>query len=303
MVRKLRFFQLLTALSLMAFPFAARATDLSNTLTGAVSDGAASIPYRLFQPTLTDPSEKLPLILFLHGMGDRGTDNVGQTYWMNNLAAKTSSGQYAAYVLAPQINTNMWFAGNSGTPSEAMSLTLQALHQAMQNPNVDTSRIYVTGVSMGGMGTWDILRRDPSLFAAAVPMSGGGDPSTADAIKNIPIWAFHGSADDVVPVDSTRAMIQALKDAGGSPNYTEVDGGGHYIWPEIYQDANNTLYPWLFSQHLGEIDPSLIPPATMETASITSAQVVAAAAPVPEPAAIGLVAIGGLALLARRRAK
>jgi predicted peptidase len=302
MVRNLRYFHFLIAFSIMAFPGASRATDLSNTITGTVSDGTASIPYRLFQPTVTDPSEKLPLILFLHGMGDRGTDNVGQTYWMNNLAAKTSGGQYAAYVLAPQINTNMWFASGSSTPSEAMSLTLQALHQAMSNPNVDTSRIYVTGVSMGGMGTWDILRRDPSVFAAAVPMSGGGDPSTADTIKNIPIWAFHGSADDVVSVDSTRAMIQALQDAGGSPNYTEVDGGGHYIWPEIYQDANDTLYPWLFSQHLpGAADPSLVPMTSMETASITSAQVVAAVTPVPEPGALGLLAMGGLTLLARRR--
>jgi predicted peptidase len=286
--------------------FEVGATVLTNSITGSVSDGSASIPYRLFQPELSSPTEKVPLILFLHGMGDRGTDNVGQTYWMNNLAAKTGSGQYAAYVLAPQINTNMWFASNSDTPSEAMSLTLKALHQAMKNPNVDASRIYVTGVSMGSFGTWDILRRDPSLFAAAVPMSGGGDPSTAAAIKNVPVWAFHGSADTTVPVESTRGMINALTAAGGTPKYTEVAGGDHYIWPAIYADAGNTLYPWLFSQHLGEatagsasVAPALSPSVAVQTIRAAVASVSPAA--VPEPASIGLIAIATVALLHRRR--
>ena len=219
-------------------------------------------------------------------------------------AAKTSSGQYAAYVLAPQINTSMWFSSNSNTPSEAMSLTLQALHQAMNNPNVDTSRIYVTGVSMGGFGTWDILRRDPKTFAAAVPMSGGGDPSTASAIKDTPIWAFHGSADNVVSVDTTRNMVQALKDAGGSPNYTEVAGGGHVIWPEMYQDVGNTLYSWLFSQRLGNgVDPTLVPVPVAASSSAVAQQpeVVAAVVSVPEPTSIGLLLLGGVTLLRRNR--
>ena len=306
MLKNMRFSLGCILLLLSSVSLEARATDLSNSVAGSVSDGSASIPYRLFQPQLTSASEKVPLILFLHGLGDRGTDNVGQSYWMNNLAAKTGSGQYAAYVLAPQINTNMWFSSNSDTPTEAMSLTLKALHQAMKNPNVDTSRIYVTGVSMGSFGTWDILRRDPSLFAAAVPMSGGGDTSTAAAIKNVPVWAFHGSADNVVPVESTRSMVKALTDAGGSPKYTEVAGGDHFIWPTIYADASNTLYPWLFSQHLGETSAaaaSLVPALTPSIAAPVfkaAAQVVAAPA-VPEPASLGLIAFGGLALLARRR--
>ena len=308
MYQNLRQLVALVALASFAVAGSSRATDLSNSITGSVSDGVASIPYRLFEPQAPVAGEKLPLILFLHGMGDRGTDNVGQTYWMNNLASKTQSGQYAAYVLAPQINQNMWFSSNSSKASEAMSLTLQAVHQAMSNPNIDTSRIYVTGVSMGSFGTWDILRRDPSLFAAAVPMSGGGDPTTAGAIKNVPIWAFHGSADDVVSVDTTRNMIQALKDAGGSPNYTEVAGGDHYIWPEVYQDASNTLYSWLFSQHLGETDPSLMAaPSLTETpaapAMMTSAAVTSAVVATPEPTCLGLLALGAVALLKRRSSR
>lgn len=304
MFRKLCFLIGSVSLSMLSAAPIKAAADVSNSIVGSVSDGTASIPYRLFQPQGEAPGQKVPLILYLHGMGERGTDNVTQTTWMGNLAAKTSSGQYAAYVLAPQINTSMWFSSNSSTPSEAMSLTLQALHQAMNNPNVDTSRIYVTGVSMGGFGTWDILRRDPNTFAAAVPMSGGGDPSTASAIKDTPIWAFHGSADNVVSVDTTRNMIAALKDAGGSPNYTEVAGGGHVIWPEMYQDAGNTLYSWLFSQRLGNgVDPTLVPEPVAASSSEAVAQVEVAAAvvAVPEPTSIGLMLLGGITLLRRNR--
>jgi predicted peptidase len=285
--------------TLVALP-AAAATDLSNSITGSVSDGAASINYRLFQPQGVTAGEKVPLVLFLHGMGDRGTDNVGQTYWMGQLQQHTSSGQYAAYVLAPQIDSSMWFSSNSSTPTEAMKLTISALKQAMADPHVDTSRIYVTGVSMGSFGTWDILRREPNLFAAAVPMSGGGDPSTASTIKDVPIWAFHGSADDVVNVQSTRDMVAALEAVGGNVKYTEVEGGDHFIWPQIYGDASNTLYSWLFSQHLSEgLDTTLAAASLMQAAPSLSVAVTTATA-VPEPASIGLIAVGGMILLKRR---
>ena len=304
MFQKLCFLIGVVAVSMLPFASGVRATDLSHTIAGLVSDGTASIPYRLFQPQTEAPGQKVPLILFLQGMGDRGTDNVSQTNWMNNLASKTSSGPYAAYVLAPQISTSMWFSTSSNTPTEGMKLTLQALHEAMKNPNVDASRIYVTGLSMGGFGTWDILRREPGTFAAAVPMSGGGDLATAAAIKNTPVWAFHGSADNVVSVDTTRKMVQALTDAGGSPKYTEIAGGGHAIWSDVYADAGNTLYPWLFDQRLGSgIDPTLVTRTPVAAVSFVApaAQVIAAATPVPEPASLGLLLLGGLSLLARKR--
>jgi predicted peptidase len=291
----------------VAFAFAsslASATDLSNSITGSVSDGSASIPYRLFEPQGTSPGQKLPLILFLHGAGDRGADNVGQTYWAGQLVDHTRSGQYAAYVLAPQINTNQWFSSSGSQPTEAMSLTIDALKQVMATANVDPTRVYVTGVSMGSFGTWDILRRDPGVFAAAVPMSGGGDPSTAGLVKDTPIWAFHGSADNIVPVDSTRNMIAAVRAAGGDPKYTEVPGGDHFIWPAIYGDASNTLYPWLFSQQLGSLipTPTAAPDALAVVAAAEPVSAVAASAvtPLPEPSAIGILLIGGSALLRRR---
>jgi predicted peptidase len=291
-----RQFLLSAIVSSVAALQAGAATDLSNSITGSVSDGSATIPYRLFEPQGVSANQKVPLVLFLHGAGDRGTDNVGQTYWMNQLQQQTKSGQYAAYVLAPQINSNMWFSSNSSAPTEAMQLTMDALKQAMADPHVDTSRIYVTGVSMGSFGTWDILRREPGVFAAAVPMSGGGDPSSAEAIKNVPIWAFHGSADDIVNVQTTRDMVAALQAAGGNVKYTEIAGGDHFIWPQVYSDPS--LYQWLFSQHLGDgLD-------TMSMADmVATAPTFAPVAPsqVPEPASLALFAIGGVALLRRRR--
>jgi predicted peptidase len=185
-----------------------------------------------------------------------------------------------------------------------MALTMQALKQVINTENVDTSRIYVTGVSMGAFGTWDILRRDPGTFAAAVPMSGGGDPATAAAIKDVPIWAFHGSADSVVNVQGTRDMINALHAVGSDAKYTEIAGGDHVIWPSVYADPSNTLYSWLFSQRLASgVDPTT--EAAAAPVAVASAPVEAPIATgpvaVPEPASLGLVLVGAGALLRRRR--
>ena len=331
-LRKLCFHAGVASLSL-AFGAFSHATNLSNSTTGTVSDGSASIPYRLFQPTDISSDvaagKKVPLILFLHGMGDRGTDNVGQTYWMDQLQQKTASGQYGAYVLAPQISSSMWFS-SSGAESEAERLTMSALSAAMKNPNVDTSRIYITGVSMGSYGVWDLIRRDPSLFAAALPMSAGGDPSTASAVKNVPIWAFHAADDSVVPVSTTRDMVAAVKAAGGNVKYTELASGGHYIWPSVYEDASNTLYPWLFSQTTGAdklltaspsdpvtdpttglpIDTALpitgtittpVVGTTVSTDPTVTGSAGGVAVTVPEPASMSLVAIGVVGYIGRRR--
>ncbi len=279
-------------------------TDLSSSITGSVSDGSASLPYRLFQPTGVPTGQKVPLILFLHGMGERGTDNALQTYNLGGLLDHTRSGQFASYILAPQITTAQWFPSNSSQMTEAMKLTLKALHDVIGNPNVDTSRIYVTGLSMGGMGTWDALRREPGTFAAAVPMSGGYETAAAPQIKDIPVWAFHGDADTLVTVQSTRDMIQALRDAGGDPKYTEIAGGGHAIWGPIYDDPNNELYPWLFSQHLaGQTAAGAAPvPAADVTFGVDGPQSpVTLITPVPEPVGLGIIALAGIGLLAKRR--
>ena len=256
--------------------------DLTGSVTGSVSDANGTIPYRLFRPTGLAAGQKAPLILFLHGIGDRGTDNIKQLEWMGGLVKNTRSGAYAAYVLAPQIDTHSWFANPADKPeTPAMELTIQALKQVIASEDVDTSRVYVTGTSMGGMGAWDIMYREPTLFAAGVPMSGGGDTRTASTIKDIPVWAFHGSADPLVPVTDTRNMIQALQDAGGNPKYTEVPNGGHVIWDPIYQDASHTLYPWLFAQSRPAPAPTVgSVSANPETAVVTPVSPVTPPTPV-----------------------
>jgi hypothetical protein len=128
---------------------------------------------------------------------------------------------------------------------------------------------------MGGMGTWDALRWEPQTFAAAIPMSGGADPTTAPVIKDIPVWAFHGSADDIVPVTETRQIIQALQALGANPKYTEIPGAMHVIWNPIYYDASHTLYAWLFAQHKPQSAPALTvttPPVTAPATSRTVAK-------------------------------
>lgn len=267
------------------------ATDLSHSVTGSVSDGSAALPYRLFEPTGVSAGQKLPLVLFLHGMGERGTDNVKQTTWMSGLVNATSGGKYASYVLAPQIDTKSWFSSYSSKPTEAMSLTIKAVKDVINTQNVDTSRVYVTGLSMGGMGTWDILEREPGLFAAAVPMSGSGDTRSAGVIKDTAIWAFHGSADPIVSVDGTRSMVDALRDAGGSPRYTEIAGAGHEIWDGVLTDSSHTLYPWLFAQS----KDGALSDVAAESAAVVPMSVV------PEPGTIGLLAVGGTMLIGRRR--
>jgi poly(3-hydroxybutyrate) depolymerase len=145
---------------------------------------------------------------------------------------------------------NMDWAAKKGSAAKAPStparLALAALDALRKEFNLDPSRLYLTGLSMGGYGTWDTIARHPKLFAAAVPVCGGGDESTAPAIKDLPIWCFHGGADKTVPPERSRNMIEALKAAGGHTRYTEYPGVGHNSWDKAY--AEPELPTWLFAQ-------------------------------------------------------
>ena len=111
---------------------------------------------------------------------------------------------------------------------------------------VDPQRVYLTGMSMGGYGTWDLVARRPDLFAAAVVVCGGADESTAVKIKHIPVWVFHGAKDTAVKPARSRRMVAALEKAGGKPRYTEYAEVGHHSWENAYGDAE--LFQWLFAQ-------------------------------------------------------
>jgi predicted peptidase len=127
-----------------------------------------------------------------------------------------------------------------------MRLTLSALDSLKHEFRIDTQRIYVIGLSMGGHGVWDLVTRFPKMFAAAIPVCSAGDPAKAAKIVGVPIWCFHGAADPVVGVAYARTMITALRKAGGTPKYTEYPGVGHDSYRNAFKEAE--LLPWLFAQ-------------------------------------------------------
>jgi predicted peptidase len=219
------------------------------------------MPYRLLTPKTLNTSANYPLVLFLHGSGERGDDNQKQLqHGVVRFAAPASQTGYACFVLAPQCPTDldsqptMWTGERERmhllklAPEAAIPLrtALELMTTIQEKFPVDMDRVYVTGISMGGFATWETLIRYPEKFAAAIPVCGGGDVSHADRIKNIPIWAFHGANDSTVPVQCSRSMVEMIERAGGHPRYTEYPGVGHNSWDRAY--AEPELLSWLFSQ-------------------------------------------------------
>lgn len=214
------------------------------------------LPYRLLAPKGYDADKSYPLVVFFHGAGERGTDNEKQlVHGMADLASDDVMEEHPSFVIAPQCPDAMqwvdvpWTADIHSMPKEpthAMRLSLELIGVLQNEFSIDKNRIYVTGLSMGGFGAWDAIQRQPKRFAAAAPICGGGDAALAKQIADIPIWAFHGDADGVVKVKRSRDMISAIKDAGGSPKFTEYPGVGHNSWTATY--ANREVYAWLFKQ-------------------------------------------------------
>lgn len=219
-----------------------------------------SLPYAIYIPKNYDCGEIYPLLVFLHGAGERGTDNELQlTVALQKMFDDPTSPVYDSIVIAPQCpEERQWVmapfdCGNysiAETPeSEELEAVCGIISNCIADYNIDKDRIYVTGLSMGGYGTWDMLCRHGNRIAAGMPICGGGDPSFARKIKYIPIRTFHGSEDVAVPPDGTRKMFAALKNAGSKAvQYTELDGMDHGIWDTVYSDRDNL--DWLFSQRL-----------------------------------------------------
>jgi len=215
-----------------------------------------TLNYRLYLPKNIPADKKLPLVLFLHGAGERGTNNVSQLkHGVMSIIRYGSDSNNPAILLVPQCPDNQqwvnvpWGAKSHTMPPEPslpMRLALALLREKMASLPVDPARVYVTGVSMGGYGTWDAVQREPSLFAAAMPVCGGGDTACAPALKGIPIWTFHGDKDGAVPVERSRDMFQALTACGGKVQYREYPGAGHDVWTRTYSDPS--VLAWLFAQ-------------------------------------------------------
>jgi predicted peptidase len=210
--------------------------------------------YRIYQPKAAAPGNKLPLLLFLHGAGERGDDNAAQLkHGLKQFIAQQE--KYPCFIVAPQCPKNKkwaevdWSAATHATPekpSDSYASLIPLLESLQKELPIDSKRLYVTGLSMGGYGTWDLITRLPDTFAAAAPICGGGDESKAAVIAKVPQWIFHGSADTAVKPERSRNMVEALKKAGGAPKYTEYPGVGHNSWDKAYADPE--LWTWMFAQ-------------------------------------------------------
>jgi len=213
--------------------------------------------YRLLGPAAVEPGQRYPLVLFLHGAGERGSDNASQLKYLPAwLAEPAWRQQFPCFVIAPQCRAeHRWSAFNwsdkkssplAAEPTTDLAAAIAALEQVCASEPIDPDRIYLTGLSMGGYGSWELAARMPERFAAVVPICGGGDEAQAAKLVNLPIWCFHGGADRVVPVERSQAMIAAIEAAGGRPKYTEFPGVGHDSWTPAYRDSG--LLEWLFAQ-------------------------------------------------------
>ncbi len=218
------------------------------------SASGIKLPYRFLRPEDSTATKESPLVIFLHGSGERGTDNEQQLKWgVREFTKKSRRKKFPCYMIVPQCPENKrwvetdWSAASHTMPKEP-SPYLQAVYELLKytrnKNNIDPGRIYITGISMGGFGTWDALQRWPNIFAAAVPVCGGGDSTLAYRIKNIPVRVFHNSGDGVVPVIRSRRMVSAVKKAGGNILYTEYKTRGHNAWTRTY--SNDKLYEWMF---------------------------------------------------------
>ena len=219
-----------------------------------------SLNYRLLRPEVEQEGEKYPLVLFLHGSGERGSDNEKQLFhgsqmWLNPVNREN----YPAFVLVPQCPESGYWAYTdrpssfepdqmpSDIPLSPVFRTLKELIDTyLAMPQVDKKRVYVIGLSMGAMGTYDLAIRYPEIFAAAIPICGTVNPTRLSAAKDVKFRIFHGDADTVVPVSGSRQAYKALKAAGADVEYIEFPGVTHGSWNPAFTQPD--FMSWLFSQ-------------------------------------------------------
>jgi predicted peptidase len=216
-----------------------------------------SLPYRLLRPGAVEPGRRYPLVLFLHGAGERGRDNARQlVHGVSAFAQPEARRRFPCFLAAPQCPTGQrwvdvdWSAPGGVSldlvPARPLRLALGLLEGLQRELPVDERRWYVTGLSMGGFGAWVLAGSHPGRFAALVPVCGGGDESQAERLAGLPVWAFHGALDEVVPPSQSEVMVRAVEAAGGRPRFTLYPDVGHDSWERAYREPD--LLPWLFAQ-------------------------------------------------------
>ncbi|MFC4701572.1 prolyl oligopeptidase family serine peptidase [Glaciecola siphonariae] len=221
-----------------------------------------SLPYRMLMPDNFDAKKKYPLILMLHGAGERGDDNIAQlTHGAEMFLTEQFRSTYPAIIVFPQAAKDDYWVNvdvkrdtrpieftfkvdAAKTPS--MQLLLGLVEELSNTPYIDSDKMAVMGLSMGAMGTYDIISTLPGTFKAAVPICGGGHPDLVNTMDlSAPVWAFHGELDDVVAVAESKKMVNAINAAGGNAKLTIYPDVKHNSWDNAFAEAN--LLPWVFS--------------------------------------------------------
>jgi predicted peptidase len=231
-------------------------------LTRTVEFNGVHYPYQVYVPASYTSAERWPVILFLHGAGERGSDGLAQTQVGLATAVRLHPDRYPAIVVFPQVPLDSLWAGVPG------QMAMAALDKTMKEYSTNPDRVYLTGISMGGNGTWYLAYRYPDRFAAVVPICGwvtpfntwvskaetvvpAGDGPAFEALARklgkIPVWIFHGEEDNTVPVEQSRQSANALTAAGGHVQYTELPGIGHNSWDPAY--GSTKFAAWLFQQN------------------------------------------------------
>ena len=222
-----------------------------------------TLPYRILLPENFDSSRTYPLIVFLHGRGESGRDNQKQlTHGSKVFLTDSFRKQYPAIVVFPQCAANDYWSNvhtvanasgkrsfyfiEDGSPSRSLELAMELTRHLMEYYPVNRDQVYAMGLSMGGMGVFELVRRMPTVFAAAVPICGGAHPGTARQLRKVSWWVFHGAKDDVVLPRYSEEMVAALKKAKAQVRFTLYPYANHNSWDPAFAEPD--LFKWLFSQ-------------------------------------------------------
>jgi predicted peptidase len=227
-----------------------------------VNEAGQSLSYQILYPANYNPSTKYPVVLVLHGAGERGDDNVAQMkYGTQVFLNSENQAKFPAIVIFPQCPKDSYWSSvkidRTQKPtlfvfdySQNINWPLQSaidlVKSLVKSKVANKKRLYIMGLSMGGMGTMEAVSRNPKMFAAAIPICGGADLTYVKKYaKKLPLWVNHGDADAVVPVKHSRELVAALQEAGANVNYSEYPGVNHNSWDNTF--AQPTLLSWLFS--------------------------------------------------------
>lgn len=222
---------------------------LEGFAAGVQENQSKPLPYRIFAPPAVEG--KLPLVVYFHGIRGRGDDNflqmqAGNRFGPAYFSSEDVQSRFPCLVLAPQCSKDKyWVNFTRGKSSKQLRKAIKLIEEVKEKFQVDEDRVYVVGQSMGGFATWAALVEYPEVFAAAVAVSGGGNPRRARYKLAAPIWIFHGALDPLVGVWRSRQMVETLERASKPHTYTEIPEGKHDIWPIVF--GNLSLAKWMFS--------------------------------------------------------